>query len=50
MKWSEVISHWLEVESETIYTREWTYYAGFLGSGEELNTYENEKHMEVKPT
>ena len=32
------------------YTRECTYYAGLQVSGEELNTYENGKHMEVMPT
>ena len=32
------------------YTREYTNYAGLKVSGEELNTYENWKHMEVMLT
>ena len=35
------------VKTEYKYTRECTYYAGLQVSGEELNTYENGKHMEV---
>ena len=31
-------------------TRKCTYYAGLQVSGEELNTYENGKNMEVMPT
>ena len=32
------------------YTRECTYYVGLKVSGEELNTYENWKHMAVMQT
>ena len=38
------------VKTGYIYTRECTYYAGLQVSREELNTYENGKHMEVMPT